>query len=647
MVYDWDDKKATCHKLYVEERQSLDDVMAFFKRELGFVPSKRAFQTQFRRWDFPSKQNPAHKNAPLVARIRELWESNTGQRDMLRMLRDEGFDIKERELMRVRARHRWLLRVPNGTTPGAKKVGKRKRMESGEAREGQEDGDYGRLARELDEVAAQEDANAQAIGEGGGEEQEQDETDVSYRDADMELKRKERMEQLQAESDARWQTRKRRRRTNGWAGLPADPPGPPRFPSETTLDEAKHQLSLDNDLYRRVRDHFTTICSNAGIMKKTLAGPDKWTAAKSCLVAENAHLASVFKPERGELEKKHLSLDVVCTDVTKRIRMMNRRMSIADAKNALSLNPEQSRNLRTAFYELLLANHFTSRLVTGDEHWNALRQKWIDDSTTLSAALAPGDADPEHDLKVKAVECLARDVMKRLRDDQARKDPERKKLVNPGPGPGPAKPRQGQILPASLSSLVAMPKDSFTAPTPTALSASAHRLASTPVSSEQATDEAQIDPSLLLAASADTALRASYERLPYDYSTATSYRQEPPPPPPPQPGTQHPAPIPAYFKLHPRSLLAAASFPRIWIGTLASPACSTDELQRAALAGLARSTGQVSGVHVVLVEGIAYGAGGEEIPYRIDRDEEVEGYMRHVAAVEGKATFAVVLEQVL
>ncbi|KAK4987839.1 hypothetical protein LTR28_001809, partial [Elasticomyces elasticus] len=77
MVYDWDDKEATCHKMYVEERQSLDDVMAFFKRELGFVPSKRAFQTQFRRWDFPSKQNPAHKNAPLVARIRELWESNT------------------------------------------------------------------------------------------------------------------------------------------------------------------------------------------------------------------------------------------------------------------------------------------------------------------------------------------------------------------------------------------------------------------------------------------------------------------------------------------------------------------------------------------------------------------------------------------
>ena len=34
---------------------------------------------------------------------------------MLRVLNEEdGFDIKERELMRVRAKNRWLLRVPNG-----------------------------------------------------------------------------------------------------------------------------------------------------------------------------------------------------------------------------------------------------------------------------------------------------------------------------------------------------------------------------------------------------------------------------------------------------------------------------------------------------------------------------------------------------
>ncbi len=70
--------------------------------------------TNLQRWDFPSKQNPAHKNSALVARVRELWEKNTSQKDMLRQLNEEGFDIKERELMRVRAKNRWLLRVANG-----------------------------------------------------------------------------------------------------------------------------------------------------------------------------------------------------------------------------------------------------------------------------------------------------------------------------------------------------------------------------------------------------------------------------------------------------------------------------------------------------------------------------------------------------
>jgi len=37
---------------------------------------------------------------------------------MLRILNSEGFEIKERELMRVRAKNRWLLRVPNGTKSG-------------------------------------------------------------------------------------------------------------------------------------------------------------------------------------------------------------------------------------------------------------------------------------------------------------------------------------------------------------------------------------------------------------------------------------------------------------------------------------------------------------------------------------------------
>jgi hypothetical protein len=85
-------------------------------------------------------------------------------------------------------------------------------------------------------------------------------------------KRQERLQKLQAESEERWAARKRRRRTRGWAGLPADPPGPPRFPSETTIDESKAFLSLDSHLYRDIRARFQRICEEADVIKKTIAG---------------------------------------------------------------------------------------------------------------------------------------------------------------------------------------------------------------------------------------------------------------------------------------------------------------------------------------------------------------------------------------
>ncbi|KAF4609395.1 hypothetical protein G7Y89_g15873 [Cudoniella acicularis] len=103
MVYDWENKEEICYRMYIEEKKSLEEIMEYMKEELKFAPSKRAFQTQFKRWDFPSKQNPAHKNAALVQRVKELWDCNTSQREMLRLLNEEGFEIKERELMRQEA----------------------------------------------------------------------------------------------------------------------------------------------------------------------------------------------------------------------------------------------------------------------------------------------------------------------------------------------------------------------------------------------------------------------------------------------------------------------------------------------------------------------------------------------------------------
>ncbi|PHH68940.1 hypothetical protein CDD83_5875 [Cordyceps sp. RAO-2017] len=115
MVYDWDRHQQTCYRLYIEEGRSLEHIMAHMKTAHDFAPSKRAFQIQFKRWNFPPKQRPAHKNDRLVARVKELWERNLAQPEMLRVLNEEdGFEIKARELMRLRTRNRWLLRAPNG-----------------------------------------------------------------------------------------------------------------------------------------------------------------------------------------------------------------------------------------------------------------------------------------------------------------------------------------------------------------------------------------------------------------------------------------------------------------------------------------------------------------------------------------------------
>jgi len=37
MVYQWDDKEAECHRLYVDEKKSMDEVIAYWEAR-GFTP---------------------------------------------------------------------------------------------------------------------------------------------------------------------------------------------------------------------------------------------------------------------------------------------------------------------------------------------------------------------------------------------------------------------------------------------------------------------------------------------------------------------------------------------------------------------------------------------------------------------------------
>jgi hypothetical protein len=370
---------------------------------------------------------------------------------MLRVLTDEdGFDLKNRELMRVRTRNRWLLRTPNTDKPSA--------AEAPEADHVHVQVDDAQLALDLD-LGHDEPA---ALLQQQPEAPEKSRNDLS---AEVIAKRKGRLDRLEAQSVELWESRKRRRRTRGWAGLPADPPGPPRFPSETTIDESRAILSLSADFYREMRARFAQICEEEGVSKKTVAGPERWEAVKTRLIQELPHLQSVMWLDKERLDSKNLALDVICTDVTKRLRTMESSMTIADAKNMLNINPEESRTVRQEFMHILKGDHFTSKTEAGREHWEELKWAWTTNSVILQRILVGGAADPSYERKMRAMEVLARDVMKRFRDDQTKHDPNRKRSA-PGakPRPSPKSNQEPSSKPGNPSISVTETPDSHEAP---------------------------------------------------------------------------------------------------------------------------------------------------------------------------------------
>ncbi|PSR83419.1 Clr5 domain-domain-containing protein, partial [Coniella lustricola] len=399
MVYHWEKYKDTLHSLYVHEAKPVDYIIEYMRLHHGFSPSKRAFAAQFRRWNFPSRQQPALKNRALVCRVRELWERNCSQNDMLRTLTDEGFYITLRELSRVRRHHRLLLRTPKS---------------------------------EVDRAASGDDVEAAAVGHlhdldsddgflscGHFVSQDQDTGNSVFSVAiDPQL-------ELDASSELPWGVKKRRRRTRQYGGLPADPPGPPRFPSETTLAESTKLLALDKPTYMTVRAKFQAICEAAGINRKSTAGGEAWERAKAELVTElpvlNCDLWTETEP--GRLEQRKLALDIICTDVTKRMRAgaSDKVMVLADAKNILELNPSDTREVRAAFHRMLKDEGLASKSAMGAERWKALKQKWIDENEQLSRTLSKRDKADDYEMKSKAVEVIANDVMKRMRNGISKK----------------------------------------------------------------------------------------------------------------------------------------------------------------------------------------------------------------------------------
>jgi hypothetical protein len=242
------------------------------------------------------------------------------------------------------------------------------------------------------------------------------------------------------QSDELLQTRKRRRLLRGTGPLPADAPGmPPRYKSETSLNECKAYLQLDNERYQTLRQQFTEICSDMEIIKKTKCEVGQWEASKDRLIRENLHLNAIMHIPHPNPNEVANALEVLCADVTKRMRVSNTRISIRDANNGLSINPAESKHIRHLFYDLLDQDGYTTKIEYGHERWEELFQVWLTKSDILTRIQQQGiDAQ-----KLKCLKVLTRDAQKRLCDYRIKNDPQARLWVEGsyGPGPPPAKPK--------------------------------------------------------------------------------------------------------------------------------------------------------------------------------------------------------------
>lgn len=360
-------------------------------------------------WQFPPKYNPAYKNEALVARVKELWETNHSVRDMHSTLLDEGFEVEERSLTRIRQKNGWLLRqdpvhFKNKSVAAAEAY-------SPEGDLGDDGGVRGEMGDEEEASGTPDFGNDAAAAL----------ANIDFTQDQAEAFQEARKRALAAEAEEKKVTKKRRRWMKPRAGLPADPPGPPRFPSELSLTECKGVLQLDAATYKDVRAKFNRLCEEEGVVKKTIAGPHKWEAMKQQLIRESMHLRGLFW-DGLDMDQRNLALDLICCDVTKNIRQAGSRMMLHEARNILGLNPTTGRWVRFHFQKILAEDHFGGKILAGEEHWHELVARWLHESPILQPIRPSMDSVYASDAmqKRKAIQVVARDAMKRYRDADVR-----------------------------------------------------------------------------------------------------------------------------------------------------------------------------------------------------------------------------------
>ncbi|KAK0734818.1 hypothetical protein B0T26DRAFT_689717 [Lasiosphaeria miniovina] len=656
MGYDWEAHKQACHQLYIVENRSLDDLVELMRLRHNFTPCRRAFQLQLRRWGFPEKPSQAYKYAHLVDRVRELWESNLNQKDMLSALHAEGVNIKDNTLMRMRTKFGFYLRdlgglanpitFTNGVPSKAKAGTKRRRAETDasgsgdESDESESESDSGSSGSPEEESGS---GDNDTISRGLQQSRTAPARPVDH--AAQQARREARKRALEAKSIEDWATKKRRRRSKGWAGMPADP-GPPRFPSETSLSECKVILQIDENAYREIRNSFQALCEAAGVAKKTVAGPEKWEALKDQLVRESIPLRSVMW-DPDNMEQKRLAIDVIANDVTKRIRTLSKAMSIAQAKTILGMNPEVGREFRSSLYRMLARENFTTKYEEGLEYWEDIKTRWLTSSKLWEhlLTLSP-ETDLDYPTKKRALDLLARDALRRYRFDlnqrekKARAPPpepqaEPARAGNAGAARGRPRGRGGRTAGPSRPAAAADTRQTMPAAT---LSPQRSRRAAGAATSlhteprllppdadpapppQHAAAHPQPDPDLAsmheaaLLLSAETNIDPFLEQEQYGHGGYQAHQPAAP---------QQSAAIAVYFRLHPASAVHVVTG-SIWISALDTR--TIDELRGRALE-------KYPGAVCAGIQGIIKDGKGVDLPLPVNDDGELDAYFQHVQGV--------------
>lgn len=519
----------------------------------------------------------------MVERIKQLWELSYRSGEIAAIMQNEGFEISELRIGRLRRKNGFTLRNEHDFAELSK------RKESSEpvpatsaASEPQQAHDVFDTVHDFSGLQQQHTGMFPA---GSLPYQEVSGQHVAAPMFATAAPRK-RTQDLVEQSEELLQTKKRRRRLRGLGPLPADAPGmPPRYKSETSLNECKAYLQLDNERYQTLRQQFEEICNEMQIVKKTKCEAGHWESAKDRLIRENLHMNAVMHIPHPNPNEVANALEVVCSDVTKKIRVSNTRISIQDANNGLQLNPTESKHVRHLFYELLDQDGYTTKVEHGQQRWEELFQVWLTKSDVLIRIQQQGiDAQ-----KMKYLKVLTRDAQKRLCDHRIKNDPLKRLWVEGsyGPGPPPAKPKATKT-----------PKEPKQPKVPRA----------------KRGQNASLDPSLAVFA---------------------------PAPPVPSP---IPLPVEAEFRMAPESRLVGYH-PKVWTGQLEK--CSVPGLHKAGtgktgaarvgkLFGIVRSGASVSQEGIEGIEAAAEGVNEGEDKYLIETDNDLVAYLHTAKELAGE-----------